>query len=162
MIQYVSGDILLTEAEGIAHGVAPNDDFKQGLALSLRERWPAMYKDFRHFCHTQHPKEGGAWSWKGPGGPVIINLLTQEHPKTKDAHPGKATVSYVNHSLKALLKEVEEAGLKSLAITKVATGVGGLDWEEVKPLIEKHLSELKIPVYVYEDFKKSVKAEEKH
>ena len=56
MIQYVSGDILLTEAEGIAHGVAPNDDFKQGLALSLRERWPAMYKDFRHFCHTQHPK----------------------------------------------------------------------------------------------------------
>ncbi len=160
MIKYVSGDILKTKADGIAHGVAPNDNFKQGLALSLRERWPAMYKDFKHFCRGTHPKEGTTWGWKGVGGPVIVNLFTQEHPKTNNSVPGKATLSYVNHSLKRLNEDIKEYDLKSLAITKVATGVGGLDWKDVKPLIEKSLGELSIPIYIYEDYKKDVEAEE--
>ena len=33
MISEVSGDILLSKAQVIAHGIAPNDPFKQGLAL---------------------------------------------------------------------------------------------------------------------------------
>ena len=37
MIREVEGDILLTDAEAIAHGVAPHDHFQNGLALALRE-----------------------------------------------------------------------------------------------------------------------------
>ena len=62
MLKEVSGDILLSTAGAIAHGIAPHDHFKQGLALSLREQWPGMYKDFRHYCQTYTPKPGGAWS----------------------------------------------------------------------------------------------------
>ena len=40
MIRIVSGDILLSQAHAIGFGVAPNDPFSQGLAQSLRERWP--------------------------------------------------------------------------------------------------------------------------
>lgn len=161
MIHYVTGDILKTQAEALAHGVAPNDDFKQGLALSLREQWPSLYKDFRHYCHTTHPKEGGVWAWKGAGGPVVLNLLTQEHPQSSSDHPGKATETYVNHALKNMKEAIEENNIKSVAITKVATGVGGLDWEkQVKPLIEKQLGELDIPVFVYETYKKGEQANE--
>ena len=63
MIYEVSGDILLSEARAIAHGVAPNDNFATGLALSLREHWPALYKDFRNYCHIYHPKAGEQWTW---------------------------------------------------------------------------------------------------
>ena len=42
MLKEVSGDILLTKAEALAHGVAPNDNFANGLALALREQWPAI------------------------------------------------------------------------------------------------------------------------
>ena len=35
MIKEVSGDILLTKAEVTAHGIAPMDDFKSGLASRL-------------------------------------------------------------------------------------------------------------------------------
>lgn len=160
MIKYVTGDILKTNAEAIAHGVAPNDNFKQGLALSLREMWPAMYKDFKHYCKSTHPKEGTTWGWKGAGGPVIVNLFTQEHPKTQGSTPGKASLSYVNQTLKNLKKDITEYDLKSIALTKVATGVGGLDWEDVKPVIESALSELKIPVYIYENYQKDVEAKE--
>jgi O-acetyl-ADP-ribose deacetylase (regulator of RNase III) len=58
MIRYVSGDLRQSKAALLAHGVAPNDNFAQGLALSLRENWPALYKDFRHYCQTRHPKAG--------------------------------------------------------------------------------------------------------
>lgn len=37
MIHEVQGDILLTDAQAIAHGVSPNDHFDVGLARALRE-----------------------------------------------------------------------------------------------------------------------------
>lgn len=160
MINYVAGDILLTKAEAIAHGIAPEDNFKQGLALSLRESWPALYKDFRHFCKTNRPPEGDVWSWKGAGGPYIVNLLTQERANDSDSNPGRATIKNVNTCLKNLVKEVKQKKIKSIAISKLSTGVGGLDWKEVKPLIEKHLGELEIPIYVYETFVKGTNAKE--
>jgi O-acetyl-ADP-ribose deacetylase (regulator of RNase III) len=48
MIHEVYGDILLTKAQSIAHGVSPADHFSQGLALALREKYPMMANDFRH------------------------------------------------------------------------------------------------------------------
>lgn len=75
MIYELSGDILLSGAKVIAQSVAPNDDFLHGLALQLRERMPAMYKDFRHFCQTKHPKSGGLLSWVSPDGHQIISLF---------------------------------------------------------------------------------------
>lgn len=160
MIKYVQGDILHSKAEAIAQGVAPGDDFKQGLALSLREQWPAMYKDFRHFCKVKNPSEGELWTWKGAGGPMVINLFTQEHNEHKSGYPGRATLQHVNHALKNLNKEIQEQGLKSLALPKLATGVGGLSWSEVKALIEQHLSGIDIPIYIYEEFHKGQMAEE--
>lgn len=152
MIKYVHGDILLSKAQVLAHGVAPNDNFAQGLALSLRERWPAMYKDFRHYCQTQHPKAGEVWMWAGAEGVRIANLLTQEAAYGHGEKPGKATAAHVNHSLRALRKEIEKEGIESLALTRVATGVGGLDWQEVKPLIEQQLGDMEIAIEVYETF----------
>lgn len=160
MIHEVTGDILLSKAHAIAHGVAPNDDFKNGLAFALREQWPAMAKDYRHWCHTTHPKPGEAWTWAGVGGTRIICLLTQDAPSHDGGRPGRAHVEYVNHALRALHKVVAEEKLTSVAIPRLATGVGGLDWEVVQPLIEKHLGELGIPVYVYAHYQKGVQAAE--
>ena len=38
MIYEVAGDILLTRAQAIAHGIAANDPMTEGLALSLHEK----------------------------------------------------------------------------------------------------------------------------
>ena len=160
MIKEVSGDILLSKAQAIAHGVAPHDDFKQGLALSLREQWPGMYKDFRHYCQTYNPKSGTLWSWKGPGSPVIINLFTQEPADDHKGRPGKATIPNLNHVLQALKKELKNHPVSSVALPRLATGVGGLSWDEVKPLIEQTLGDAGMPVYLYTTFKKGVAASE--
>ena len=160
MFYEVSGDILHTEAQAIAHGVAPNDDFAQGLALALRERWPAMAKDFRNYCRQNHPKPGEAWSWGGPGGVRIVNLMTQEGAYDHGSRPGKATVAHVNHCLRALRKEIEENGFESVAMPKLATGVGGLEWSDVEPLIREQLGDLDVRFYLYTTYVAGEKANE--
>lgn len=161
MIKEVTGDILLSETKVLAHCVAPMDHFDSGLALSLREMYPSMVKDFRHYCHSVHPTPGEIWSWGGVGGKQIINLMVQEPAASaKGGHPGKASLSNLDHSLKELVKFVKKENIASLAIPKLATGVGGLDWKDVKQSIEKYLSDLGIPVYIYVTYVKGQKATE--
>lgn len=159
MIKEVQGDILLTKAEAIVHGVAPFDHFDRGLALSLREDYPSMVKDFRHYCHLEHPKPGSLWIWSGVGHTRIINLMTQEPAQQQNGHPGEATLPNVNHALKELVELVKKENIKSLALPKLATGYGKLDWEDVKPLIYDKLGNLGIPVYLYSTYVKGQSAE---
>lgn len=161
MISHAEGDLLHSQAAAIAHGVAPNDNFATGLALSLREQWPAMYKDFRHYCQTNHPKPGGLWTWVGADGRRIVNLFTQNEAPHAGGHPGRASLDHVNHSLRELRKFIEKEKLASVAMPRLATGVGGLAWDDVRPVIERHLGELKIPIILYTVFHKGVKATER-
>jgi O-acetyl-ADP-ribose deacetylase (regulator of RNase III) len=160
MLKMVSGDILMSNAQMIAQGVAPEDHFNQRLALSLRELYPSMAKDFRHYCKVSHPKPGEVWLWAGADGRRIANLMTQEPAPSQQGHPGKASSRNVNQALRNLRTLIEKEGIESVALQRLATGVGGMDWDEVLGLIENHLSDLDIPVYVYELYQPDVKAEE--
>jgi O-acetyl-ADP-ribose deacetylase (regulator of RNase III) len=159
MLIEVSGDILKSRAQAIAHGVAPGDNFNQGLALALRTDYPAMYKDFRHYCQVAHPKSGMLWAWAAADGRRVICLLTQEAAPDHGANPGPATVHNVSQALKALRLLIAEERFESLALPRLATGVGGMTWETVKPLIERHLGDLDIPIYVYTTYHKGVAGE---
>lgn len=161
MIIEVEGDILLTKAQVIAHGVAANDPMNQGLAMVLHENYPSLHKDFHHWCHQFHPKPGEAWMWGGTDGVRIVNLLTQEGGYGHGAKPGKATSGHVNHALRSLKKIIEKEKFTSVALPRIATGVGGLNWEDVFPLIKQQLGSLNIPIYVYSKYipKKQAKEE---
>jgi len=160
MIRYVEGDLLLSKADAIAHGVAPNDDFHQGLALAIREQWPALYKDFRHYCRVEHPKAGGLWAWRGTNRQTILSLFTQEAAYGQGAKPGKATLEDVRHALIALAADCEKEGYKSVGLPRLATGVGGLAWSEVEPLLERYLGKLPTVFYVYRTYHKGIAANE--
>ena len=159
MIQEVAGDILLSKAGAVVHGIAPNDHFTNGLALVLRERWPGMYKDFRHYCQVSSPKPGELWTWSGPGV-RIVSLFTQDPAATQDSTPGKAHLENVNHCLKALRHAITTEKFKSLALPRLATGVGRLDWKDVRPLIDKHLGDAPILIYVYSTYQPGIQAQE--
>lgn len=159
-IHEVAGDILQTRAQVIAHGVSPHDNFGQGLALSLREQWPAMYKDFRHHAQLGEQEPGGLWAWGSADGRRIVALFTQEPPNHKGGHGGRATLQHVGHALRELRKLIEREKFTSIALPRLATGVGELEWPEVAPLIRQHLGDAGIPVMVYATYRSGVVAEE--
>lgn len=151
MVHEVEGDILASKATAIAQGVAANDPMNHGLAAALHERYPAMHKDFHQWCRRQHPKPGSAWVWSGAGGVRVINLITQDGGYEHGSRRRRTTVSDVNHALRALRKLIEHEHIDSVALPRLATGVGGLDWSEVRPLIDAQLGDVAAEVYVYRE-----------
>jgi len=117
-----------------------------------------MYKDFRHYCQNHHVEPGDLWTWGGTDGVRILSRFTQETAKHEHANPGKAHIEHVNHALRELHKLVLKEKFTSLALPRLATGVGGLDWQAVRPLIDTHLGGLEIPVIIYRTYQSGVKA----
>ncbi|WP_313299787.1 macro domain-containing protein [Diaphorobacter sp.] len=165
MIKEVSGDILLTKADLLAHGISAHDPFDSGLALALRERWPSLVKDYRHDTRSKSIHAGDVWGWAGvqEGGGVrkIVNLVTQDTlGQGPSAKPGKASVENVRRALQSLAKYIQQEKITSVALPRLATGVGGLDWDDVKPLIAQYLGETGVPVIVYATYRKGEQADE--
>jgi O-acetyl-ADP-ribose deacetylase (regulator of RNase III) len=59
-----------------------------------------------------------------------------------------------------LAKLAETEAFTSIALPRLATGVGGLAWEDVLPVIEERLGGLSIPVFVYATYRPGQAAEE--
>jgi O-acetyl-ADP-ribose deacetylase (regulator of RNase III) len=97
----------------------------------------------------------------GADGKRVVSLFTQEaieghHGGT----PGPATVQHVGHALRELAKLAEAEKFTSIALPRLATGVGRLAWSDVKPLLDQHLGGLKIPVLVYTTYHAGQQANE--
>lgn len=152
MIYKVEGDILFSKAHVIVQGVSANDPMTHGLAKTLHEHFPAMHKAFHQWCHQQHPKTGEIWVWDGLKDALIVNLIIQEGGYSHAPAAKKTTTSHIRHALHALKKRAIKDGFKSIALPRLATGVGGLEWAEVLPIIEHELADLNIPVYLYSTY----------
>jgi O-acetyl-ADP-ribose deacetylase (regulator of RNase III) len=149
MIHKVEGDILLSKAQAIVHGVGVNDPMDKGLALALRNLYPPLQKDLNRWCHQHDTKPGEAWMWTGQNNVRIVNLITHENMESNDHHYDKATLNNIRHAFGALVKIIAFEKLTSIALPRLGTGLGDLDWDDVWPLIENNLGGLGIPVYVY-------------
>lgn len=90
----------------------------------------------------------------------MVNLFTQGPAPNEHARPGKASYQNLNHCLRELHKLIEADKIQSLALPRLATGVGGLEWDQVEPLIQQHLGALQIPIYLYTTYQKGLKATE--
>ncbi|HEX7235947.1 MAG TPA: Appr-1-p processing protein, partial [Gammaproteobacteria bacterium] len=88
-----------------------------------------------------------AWLWSGVGGVRVINLITQDGGYEHGSKPQRATPSSVNHALRSLRKLIVDEQIASVALPRL----GGLDWSEMKPLVEHQLGDVAADVYVYRE-----------
>jgi O-acetyl-ADP-ribose deacetylase (regulator of RNase III) len=75
----------------------------------------------------------------------IINFPTKEHWRSN------SKLEDIQSGLVALVKEVRDRNIKSIAIPPLGCGLGGLDWAKVKPMIVDAFSDLpQVKVLLYE------------
>jgi O-acetyl-ADP-ribose deacetylase (regulator of RNase III) len=75
----------------------------------------------------------------------IINFPTKRHWK------GKSRIEDIALGLKALTEEVRSRNIKSIAIPPLGCGLGGLVWNDVRPMIEAAFSALpEVKVLLFE------------
>ena len=150
-IMFVTGDVFANRfhAEALAHGCNCQGSMGAGIATGFRDRYPAMYEEFRRRCKAM-PREfnlGGAWLWKADDMPWVFNLGTQEA-----VWRARASYEAIETALRSMRQQAEQEGLASIAVPRIGAGYGGLSWTKVKAIIEKVFADWAGTLYVYEEY----------
>lgn len=153
-IEYVAGDLFVNrvKAEAFAHGCNCAGSMGAGIAVGFKERYPAMFEEFKRRCKAKPPEFalGDVFLWREEGKPAVFNLGTQPRPGRGAAYP------VVEAALRALRSAAEDAGISSIAMPRIAAGYGGLSWTKVKAQIEAAFADWSGMLYVYEEFRAGV------
>lgn len=141
-ITFKSGDMFSDSAEALINTVNCVGVMGKGVALEFKKRWPDNYKAYKKICADKKLEPGKLFvfdnsSLLDTSSPkYLINFPTKMHWKSK------SKISYVEDGLDALVKLVKDRGIRSVAMPPLGCGNGGLDWNDVQPLIKDKLSQL--------------------
>ncbi|MEV4346182.1 macro domain-containing protein [Actinoplanes sp. NPDC049596] len=130
MIEIGSGDLLAAEVEALVNAVNTVGVMGKGIALQFKRAFPANYRAHRAACAKGDVRLGQVWVFDEDER-CVINFPTKRHWRDKSYLPD------VEAGLDSLVAAVRERGITSLAIPALGCGAGGLDWSDVRPLIER-------------------------
>jgi len=147
-IEYRTGDILTTDVEALVNTVNCVGVMGRGVALAFKEAFPENYKAYRFACERNEVQPGRMFVFETgymATPKYIINFPTKRH------WHGKSRIEDIEAGLQALAKEIRGRKIRSIAIPPLGSGLGGLDWQEVRPRIERTLIVLDdVQVIVFE------------
>ena len=138
MIQLEQGDILRADAEALVNTVNCVGVMGRGVALQFRKAFPENFNEYKASCDREELQPGRMLVHdlgRLVNPRYIINFPTKRHWK------GKSRLEYVEAGLSALVEEVSKRGIRSLALPPLGCGLGGLDWKDVRPRIERAFRE---------------------
>jgi O-acetyl-ADP-ribose deacetylase (regulator of RNase III) len=132
MIQLTQGDILNADAEALVNTVNTVGVMGRGIALQFRKAFPENFTAYEAACQANQVQPGKMFVYdlKRLYNPrLIINFPTKRHWKNK------SRIEDIQTGLLDLINVVQERRIGSIAIPPLGCGLGGLSWEEVRPLI---------------------------
>lgn len=148
MITYTSGNIFEKEVDGIVNPVNCDGIMGKGLALEFRTHFPDNYAKYVRAC-----KKGDV-----DIGIMFITFDQREYGHiinfpTKKTWRMKSKIEWIKEGLIDLRWAIVNYEIMSIAIPALGCGLGGLNFEQVQPLIEKYLGDLEgIDITVYKQF----------
>ncbi|MCG3127352.1 MAG: hypothetical protein CHACPFDD_02211 [Phycisphaerae bacterium] len=148
MIELRQGDILKAKADALVNTVNCVGVMGRGIALQFSKAFPEVFKAYEAACKRGEVQLGKVLSYdlnRFEQPHYVINVPTKQHWR------GKSRMEYVEAGLAALVEEVRRLGVKSVAVPPLGCGLGGLDWSEVRPRIEKAFAALpEVQVLLFE------------
>lgn len=143
---FSNSDILETDAQVIAHGVAEKniEDMATGLAYLINQKFPESFKEFKKKRMARSFKLGDAIICNNTE-PAVAYLATQQDLYT-------AKLSAINKALRNLDKQMIKQGYSTCAIPKIGCGYGKQKWEDVKEIFHSRLSQSQVIYFVYIGF----------
>lgn len=148
MIEYKRGDILREDAEALINTVNCIGVMGRGIALQFKNAFPKNFKAYATACKNEEVLPGRMFLFETGqliNPRYIINFPTKRHWR------GKSRMEDIEAGLKALVDTVRRYNIQSIAIPPLGSGLGGLDWAEVRAHIEATLEPLtNVRVVIYE------------
>lgn len=143
MIIYRRTSLLESSAQTLVNTVNCVGVMGKGLAKAFKERHPAMYDRYTKICSDGLLEPGKLWLWRGSSN-WVLNFPTKVHWR----NPSK--LEWIESGLKKFVASYEAQGITDVSFPQLGCGNGGLDWEEVRPLMVHYLRDIPIPVYIHD------------
>ncbi len=124
------GNILEADVQALVNTVNTVGVMGKGIALQFKNAFPAMFEAYVAACKAKKLQPGQMHVYdRGQmfNPRYIINFPTKRHWK------GKSKIADIKAGLDALVEELRNWGIKSIAIPPLGCGYGGLDWDDVRP-----------------------------
>ena len=155
MIEYKGGDMFFEYVEAYVNPVNCAGVMGKGLALQFKYNCPNNFKAYRKAYKNGEIQPGKMFVYdiRNKLPPMldssypwyIINFPTKRHWKDN------SRIDDIEKGLDDLVNTIREVGINSIAIPMLGCGEGGLNWDDVKPMIEKAVEPLdKVRVIVFE------------
>jgi O-acetyl-ADP-ribose deacetylase (regulator of RNase III) len=114
----------------------------RGVALAFKQRYPDMFKAYKHICDQQQLRPGELWLWRGPER-WVLNFPTKDHWRNS------SRLEWIESGLSRFAADYDSLGIQEISFPRLGCGAGGLDWDHVRPIMERHLSSLPIPIAIH-------------
>src|SRR5215469_16997219 len=142
-VLYPPMDIFASQAQTLVNAVNCAGVMGKGLALAFKRRFPAMYADYVARCKADQVRLGEPYLFRCDTPPWIVNFPTKQHWRSP------SSTEDIMAGLLYLQRHYREWGITALAVPALGCGLGGLDWDEMRPIFETHLARLDIAVELY-------------
>jgi len=111
----------------------------KGIALQFSKKFPEMLDDYWKACESGQLRLGTMHVFERNellNPRYIINFPTKGHWRSR------SRLKDIKDGLAALVEEVRNRNIHSIAVPPLGCGNGGLEWSEVRPVIESALAPL--------------------
>ena len=138
MIEFKTGNILTEDAEALVNTVNCVGFMGRGIALQFKKAFPDNFKSYSAACKRNEVQ---------PGRMIVYETGQLAHPRyiinfpTKRHWRGKSRMEDIDAGLAALAEAIRSHNIQSIAVPPLGSGLGGLDWPEVRPRIKKMLEQ---------------------
>ena len=148
MIRYEIGNLLESDAEALVNTVNTDGIMGKGIALQFKNEFPKNYKLYVKACADKQIAIGKLLVTDDAslllGKRTIINFPT----KTSWRKPSE--YSYIEAGMIDLVRIIQVKRINSIAIPPLGAGNGGLEWNKVKMILEKHLTAVPCDIRIYQ------------
>jgi O-acetyl-ADP-ribose deacetylase (regulator of RNase III) len=148
MIHPVTGNLLEADVEALVNTVNCVGIMGKGIALQFKQAFPENFKAYARACKHDEVQLGKMFVY--PTGSLfnpkfIVNFPTKKHWKSK------SKLKDVEQGLEDLINIIKKYEIKSIAVPPLGSGLGGLNWLDVKKLIVAAFEKTpEVDVHLYE------------
>ena len=148
MTNYKVGNILGEDAEALVNTVNCVGVMGRGIALQFKNTFPENFRAYAAACKSGEMQPGGMFVFETGrllNPRFIINFPTKRHWR------GSSRLADIDAGLNDLVDVLRRHSIRSIAIPPLGSGLGGLNWQDVKPRIERALRLVSaVEVVIYE------------
>ena len=136
MIEQKIGDLFQEDVEALVNSVNCVGVMGRGIALQFKKAFPENFKAYAQACKRGEVQPGRMFVYdlgQMTNPRYIINFPTKRHWRAK------SRIEDVEAGLQALVEEIRQRNIRSIAIPPLGTNLGGLSWRDVEPRIRDAL-----------------------